>query len=643
MLALAVCAAGATTNGFAQERRLPPAVMGFYGAYDYGHIIPLKTSADIIGDPYANKAESSTVGVTFIFPKIVAEGFGLSTSVSYGHYFFEAGRTADETIRDQFGNDVLATTYHNYVFNSQAAQMDLMIYAHVGDIARFEIGPWVGLGFLPTYTERVEILSPAGTTFSDLLPAHEQTVTASNSVVFNYGGMVRGSLEIPIFGGMSLLPFAQLRVAGLMSNQGNDAGVSGMFGGGLGILFGQTNGTVIDAPPTSALDTAAAPPPAPEAAPEASLGAKVDLYSRDAAGRHRDTLLLMAHRTLHRMEVPLTPEFHFERNSAALPARYAGYTAATHADFTLDAYAGKSPADLHRQALNVIGMRLAASPAGSITITGNASADEPKWFAGARADEVAQYLMRTWGVRKEQIKLGGASPRGGRSQSVTIASATPGILDPIATEWIEQEVNPAPIGLEPEIVAPKGVKEWHASVRQGNREIGIVRNTDSVASGIMSASGLMAAVAADGSVPALSAELVVQDSAGAMVVARDNLAVVIEGNLEDGDAAVEHSVSRYFLMGTRDGQTDRSIQRIVDAIGDSATISLRPMLPEGASRAGAQERLGFVAERLRRACAEKGKDRVAIAAREAIATNAADNNPAADDPFASPIEVTVVN
>jgi hypothetical protein len=650
MVALGLIAAGTLQSGLAQERRLPPAVMGFFGGYDYGHIVPLETSADIIDDPYANEAGMLTGGVTFIFPKIVAEGFGLSTSIGYGRYGFTAGRTGDETIIDQNNNSVLAQTHHSYNFRSQSLMMDVMIYAHIGDIARFEIGPWGGVGFLPSYEERTDILTP-GVTFFGAQYSRSQTVHPTKSVVATYGGMIRGSLEVPIFAGMSLLPFAQLRVGGVESNDGDEVGIVGTFGGGLGLLFGQTNGTEIDPPPMSAADTLP-PPPAPPAA-EPALEAKVDLYSRDRSGRNRDTLLLMAHSTLHRMEVPLMAEFHFERNSAALPARYAGYSAATQSDFTLSTFADKPPVELRRQGLNVIGMRLAASPTATVTITGSALPDEPKWFAGARAEAVGRYLMETWGVGREQIKVkdagapkAGAS-KGKRSRSVTIASASPGVLDPIVTEWIEQEVNPAPIGLQPEIVAPKGVKEWHASVRHGNREIGIVRNTDSSASGMMSATDLLAGMTADGSVPKLSAELIVQDSSGATVVARDELVVVLTRNTTaDNEDAIERSITRYFLTGAPGAETDRSIDRIVAAIGDTASISLRPVIPTDAAQMGAQarERLHSLTEQLRSICAARGKRHVTIGSQDAGVMAAGDRDAGSDaDPFATPIEITVIN
>ena len=259
MLALVLCAAGVVSSGTAQERRLPPAVMGVIGSYDYGHLIPINSRSELSNDPYSNEASSLTGGVTFIFPKIVANGFGLSTTFGYGRYYATFGRTIDETITDDFGNRVEAQIRHDYIFRSQAIEMNMLIYAHVGDIARFEVGPWAGLGFLPSYSDNAAIVSPSGTRFEDGWTTKNESIYASDAVVFNYGGMVRGSLEIPIIGGMSLLPFFQLRVGGMMGNTTSDQALSGTFGGGLGILFGQTNGVEIAAPPppTSLLDTAA--------------------------------------------------------------------------------------------------------------------------------------------------------------------------------------------------------------------------------------------------------------------------------------------------------------------------------------------------------------------------------------------------
>jgi hypothetical protein len=645
MLALAVMAAMTISAAHAQQQwRLPPAVLGLYANGDYGHFAPINTTYDIANDPYANHTTTISGGMMVIFPKVIANGFGLSADFSYGQYRYRAASSGNEPVTNGLGTNVTAQVSHEYDLTTQALQMDMLIYGQVGDIARIEVGPWVGFGYLPRYTETATILTP-GVTYEGGATSQTQSRYVNNEAVGTLGGMVRASLEIPIPGGMALLPFAQLRAAAASSTNGNNIGVVGMFGGGVGILFGRPNGVEIDAPPpTSAADTV---PVAPTSAPipETSLKATVNLFSRDISGLHRDTLMLTTHRTLHRLEVPLMAEFHFERNSAALPARYGGYSAATHGDFTLDAFADKSPSELHLEALNVIGMRLAANPSATVTITGNALPDEPKWFAGARADAVSGYLRETWGVRKEQIGVkNGAGARGGpRARSVTITSATPGILAPIATEWIEQDVSPAPIGLEPEIVAPTGIKEWHASIRQGEREIAIVRNSDSAASGVLSAVGLVADIGADGSVPSVTVEMIVEDSAGGSAVAYDELAVRRAPG--DGDTNIEHSVSRYFVLGGSGAETDRTIARIVASVADSASIVLRPVQP--ANRDGiapqAQERLRYVAERLRAACAATGKRDVTIAAREATAMAAGDHEDSDTDQFASPIELTVID
>lgn len=643
-----VTAVGTMQHAIAQERRLPPAVLGIVGSYDYGHVVFANVNReDLNHDPYANEAHSAQVGVTFIFPKIVANGFGLSSTISYGRYGFSADGTAEEDVVQPVGGSLLATTQRHYQYQSQALQMDLTIYGQIGDIARIEVGPWGGIGYLPSIYERQEILSPSNARFSDGSIVRSETHHTANTAVVNAGGVARVSLEVPIFGGMALAPFAQLRAGGVWVTDDDDAfGIVGMFGGGLGILFGQPNGKEIEAPPISAIDTAA-PPVAPPPAPTPELEARVDLYSRDLSGRSRDTLTLAARRTLHRMEVPLNAELRFERNSAALPARYTGYSAATRDDFTLDAFADKGPAELHRQALNVIGMRLAAAPSASIVVTGMTLPDEPKWFGKARSEAVRQYLVETWGVGEGQVtsKEARASKKEGRAV-VKIASVTPGILDPIATEWIEEEVNAAPIGIEPEISAPNGVKEWHASIRQGGREIGVVRDSDSSANGALSVSGLLANYSADGKVPSLTAELIVEDSSGATTVARDELTIVIAGELSapGGIEKFDRSISRYILTGAPGENVEEMMRRIVDATGDGASITLRPLVGEGSRRIAA-DRLHHLSDRLRATFTERGKEQIAIGAGGEVVIAAREYDRGSDarsEALVEPVEITVV-
>ena len=616
---------GAGTIAHAQERRLPPAVLGVIGGYNYGYGVPVSSWAnDLDNQPYDNHIQNLEGGLSFIFPKIFGNGAGISTTITYGTYSLNASRMGERTVEHSNRADETALTDHRYEFRSKSVQMDLMGYIHMGSVARFEFGPWGGVGFLPKYTETESILTP-GVVFDNGTSERYDDGYDPAGAIFLTGFAVRASFEIPIMGGMALLPAINLRAAGIVTPDGEQGGVIGTAGAGMGILFGQTNGEIIEvpppppAPPTSAIDTVADT--------TAQLQATVDLYSQDGSGRRIDTLLVSPRRTLHRMEMPLTPVFYFEQNSAALPERYTGYSASNREEFSLDALVGLGAADIHRQGLNVIGSRLASTPEASIAIWGTTAPGEPKWFATARAEAVRGYLARTWGVPESRMTVKVADgrekgPATAGSRSVMIASAERNVLEPIVTEWIEQEVESAPIGLEPRIASANGVRGWRATVLQEGREIGVLRNTDSVGTGILDAGVVLRNISTDRSMPKLNAELVVEDSSGAVMVARDEMVVVVVNQGGSGAPdAIDRRVNDYLLSDRSEREIAPLVEQLVRSVGDSASIAIAPLVAgaEG-DRSVVQGRLRRMAERIRTAFAGNGKHLTRLDIREQAAT-----------------------
>lgn len=122
----------------AQEYKLPPAVLGLGAAYDYGTAFALDLrDADVLNNQFSNYAEVRKVGLTLIFPKIFANGFGLSTTISYGLYHLNANGTETRRLTNG-GNPVNSPVSILYDLKSQAIEWDLLAYIQVGDIARLE-------------------------------------------------------------------------------------------------------------------------------------------------------------------------------------------------------------------------------------------------------------------------------------------------------------------------------------------------------------------------------------------------------------------------------------------------------------------------------------------------------------------------
>lgn len=671
MIMTAALIAASAMGAHAQERRLPGAAVMFGVGYDYGFAVPanwLNRFTDL-----TSEVTTKSAGLTLILPKLFGNGFGLSTTWAYGisdlrldaRGYERVWNWASEEIDERLVRPAFDAHYREI-------QGQLGLYIQAGDVVRLEIGPHASIGFLPSYHISEELISPDTAIFSDGSRYWSRESSSDPNVMVAMGGLsLRASLELPLTPGLALVPSAQVRAALAYSNiEVNDVGFSrdavgaiGSAGVGLGVIFGSTNGELIPPPPPP--PTPVAPPPAtPPAGAEIlhdtiapptppALHARVELFSQDPAGRRADTFMLSSRRTLHRMFLPLVPVLYFAPNSAALPEHYAGYTGATRASFTIQTLAGANVADVYRHGLNIIGMRMAAEPSAAITITGSAAPEESKRFAKARAEAVRDYLADTWGVDRSRMRIVPASGTAGEGDRVvSIASASREVTAPIVTEWIEESVETPPVMLLPTITAAAGLRSWHASVMHNGRQIGMLRSDGGEPEGTIDAGMVLRDFNRAGATPGLTAELVVEDSTGALALARDTLPVVLDtARATAGGMFADRTVSRHLLADTSTEETDRSITAIVAEVGRDARIEVAPRVwgngtPDrdaAARRAETGRRLAYVEDRLRRECAREGKHLAALESRQdpqpLDETASAFPGPRR---LAAPIEVTVI-
>jgi hypothetical protein len=620
-----------TLSAGAQERRMPPAVLGLGVAYDYGRTNSLNsTESDFYNNRFSNFAEVRSANITLIFPKLFAQGFGISTTFSYGQYHLNATGTDDRQLTDINGNPTDGTVSVAYDLKTEATMMNLLAYIQVGDIARIEVGPWVGFGYYPSSEETDVVLAPSGALFSNGSNVAYEALSDRNSFLVNFGGELRVSLEIPFIAGMALVPSGSLKASYVIPSGSNHYGIVGTTGFGLGLLFGQPNGEEIPPPPpTSAIDTLIRVDTVSVVPPQ-TIRATVDLYSKDQTGRRTDTLLLSPTQTLHRVEVPVMTTLQFEQNSASLPTRYTGLTASTRGDFSLDALIGTSPLELHRQRLNVIGLRLLNDPSALLTITGSSDSDEPKWFAEARAKAVKKYLTETWDIDAKRITTKAAKDI--RGTQVQLASASSGVFAPIVAEWIDQEINAAPIGVEPRFASASGVRSWRIAVTQNGKEIGVVRNSDAPGSSSIDASMIVRDASSSAQLPALNAELVVEDSSGWAAIAHDQMIVIVPEHSGVNDST-EQSVSTFALLDSTQAALDGSIARIAAAAADGAEIVIGPAVSGSID----SDRMNYISSRLQSELAAHGKN----AATVRIDRNLSDGGAQVDETTALAVLVAV--
>jgi hypothetical protein len=580
-----------TIPAAAQQRLLPPFVLGIGGGYDVASGAFINGAGDDRG--YDQSSSIRMASVSFIFPKLFMQGWGLTAALTYGDLDLSASGTGERTVYIG-GAPTNGSTLHDYQLAMRMATFELMTHIHVGEHSRLELGPLAGIGFFPDWFEREEVLGPAGATFSSGATVRTDSGSGMNEGVFISGFGLRAGYEIPFFGDLALMPVVNIR--GLVGFDGDGEGivVAGTAGAGLSLLSGRTAGAPVGIVPVEPLgaevpardDSTASPP---------RLRAQLDLYSLDSAGRRSDTLVVSLRRTLRRIEVPLETFVRFEAASAALTARTIT-SAHDAAGFDEEGLVAIRPSEIRRRSLEVIGARLRAARALRIGVAGTRTSEEPAWFAEARGRSVRRYLQAVWGVDSSRVILAkGVLAAAGEAPGVRISSASPGALAPIVTEWFDQEVEAGAVGVQPTIVALQGVQSWRVSVMQGAREVGVVRNTDEEGARQIDIGMALRNLPRDEARHALGAELVVEDSAGGVAVARDRMEVVVEGAAPSTDARARMFVGEYVVAIADTAATTGTIERLVRALPVDARITVSAPVGHDADAARLERRLRALA------------------------------------------------
>ncbi len=577
---------------------LPSIVYGATAAAEIGTAVPV--AGYFSYRRLSVRIESVWANGYVLFPSLFSDRTGLSTTLGFGRQRLELTGTGMRPLVNP-GSGAIDAVLQSWQYGgfSYAWQGDLLAYVRPTSRVRLEAGAWGSYAFMPTYELRDMIVAPDTARYPDGTKERTQSaVDDFDAAVGGVGGMLRVTVEIP-YGALSLVPSAHVRLGTLFqANRQNVAAVVGSVGIGFGILFNGPGVFFPDDAPTAAptLPDSAIVPKAVDAPPE-DVGkplATIDLYGTDRDGRRCDSFLVREQRTLTRIEVPLARAIPFEYGVAILPARYAGRTAATRAEFSEDTFIGAGPDRIEDQSLDVLGMRLAASKSGTIRLIGGSAPGEAPRLAAMRAAAVRAYLEETWGVGARRIRIG-SEP--GLGSEVRIVPETAELAAPVTAAWVEERFDVPVVGLDPVITASAGLRDWRASVFYNGREIGSVRRADTGGPAIDA--GVVMRDLRQQPSAVLSAELFVEDSAGRVAVARDTMRVLPvsppAGNLEGG---VQRSVSRYFLAEESGKQWDATIERIIAAVAGSATVRIAS--PHTAKVAGIETAVRDAARRHRK-------------------------------------------
>jgi outer membrane protein OmpA-like peptidoglycan-associated protein len=174
---------------------------------------------------------------------------------------------------------------------------------------------------------------------------------------------------------------------------------------------------------------------------------------------------------------PMLGQIFFAKGASEIDARYARFSGpAETAGF--DEQKFRDTLEKYYQVLNIVGNRLAATPAATITLVGcNDNIAEEKGkkkLSTQRAEGVRNYLQTVWGIAPERMVIESRNlpklPSTSRSKEgqaenrrVEILSTDPTVLAPIRSTYTVNKIDTPALTLRPDVTAPYGIESWKIS------------------------------------------------------------------------------------------------------------------------------------------------------------------------------------
>ncbi len=349
---------------------------------------------------------------------------------------------------------------------------------------RISFGPSINYFLKNEFEQKEEIVSPSYGVF-----AQEGTrirnhtigkIPNLNKLLFGLG--IGLNYYLPLNENNTLFMVPNLTIRGRLNEIAqNHEWKAYSFVGGLSFVYSPRRVKVIKPPTPPPITPPLAELPEPPKSP--SLEASIVAVSLDEKGNENPVTILKIEEFLSTKMHPLLGYVFFDENSAEIPKKYKLFSPNETKDFTIKKLYGFSTLDIYYHILNIVGKRVSQFPQAELTIVGyNSDQGVEKGnlnLSRSRAEAVRNYLVDTWKIEPERIKVVAKNlpdipsnpndPDGiAENRRVEIIANIPQIFEPLVVEDTLREVNPPTFRFKPEVKTQIGIDRWQLITAQSN-------------------------------------------------------------------------------------------------------------------------------------------------------------------------------
>lgn len=345
------------------------------------------------------------------------------------------------------------------------------------------LGPDVGIFLGKSFTQQEELKEPSSAAFIAADGSATRIRNAASGDIANtalqIGATLGADYELPMNAERTLLLVPEIRYSFPFTKVRSDVDWRiHRLRGGLALKYSfPLPKPEPPMPPT----TEPVEPPAPPAQP--MLAATLELAGVTRAGEEQEVLKITVEEFINTQTHALLNYIFFDEGSSTVPARYAQYGGDASGQFSFDMLRDQGTLAVYHQILNIIGTRMKADPAATITLTGtnmNEGIEEGnKELSRSRAESVKSYLTSSWGIEPRRITVKErnlpqlpSNPEEAdgdqENRRVEITSNRPTLLEPVTTDDTLRTVDPPTIRAIAGFTADAGIADWSLQIRQGS-------------------------------------------------------------------------------------------------------------------------------------------------------------------------------